>query len=151
LGAYAHQDLPFERLVEELQPERSLSHAPFFQVLFAFQNYSRSIFSLPNLELEDFPFERKFSKFDLSLYVTDRGESFSLYFEYNTDLFDSEAIERMAEHFEQLLGSITSSPDERVSRLQLLTTAERECLLRDWNATDVEHPNDCLPGLFEER
>src|SRR6185295_262126 len=93
LDAFAHQDLPFEKLVEEIQPERSLGHMPLFQVLFALQNAAKSTWKLGSLDLTDFAFDKSTSKLDLSLYVGERAEGLGLSFEYSTDLFDAETIE----------------------------------------------------------
>ena len=123
LEAYAHQDLPFERLVEELQPERSLSYMPLFQVLFAVQNMPKSFLTLPALELQDFSLDRKTSKFDLSLYIGESVKGLTVTFEYNTDLFEAATIARMAEHFQTLLEAIVSNPEQRLADLPLLTAS----------------------------
>jgi amino acid adenylation domain-containing protein len=133
LDAFAHQDLPFEKLVEELQPERSLSHMPVFQVLFALQNAPRSTLSLGALELTEFPFEKKTAKLDLSLYVGETTSGLTLTFEYNTDLFDALTVERMASHFETLLKGIAANPQQRIADLPLLDDQEKQQILVEWN------------------
>ncbi|HXM36670.1 MAG TPA: amino acid adenylation domain-containing protein, partial [Pyrinomonadaceae bacterium] len=152
LEAYAHQDLPFERLVEELQPERSLGNLPLFQVLFVVQNAPKSILTLPDLELEEFSFDRKTAKFDLSLYIGESAAGLTLTFEYNTDLFEKATIARMAGHFQTLLEGIAFNPDQRISDLPLLTPAERQQMLVEWNDTAADYPRDRLAHqLFEQQ
>jgi amino acid adenylation domain-containing protein len=151
LEAYDHQDLPFEKVVEELQPERSLSYAPLFQVLFALQNAPTSDFKLPGLEFESFAFERKTSKFDLSLYASEDAGRVTFSFEYNTDLFDPTTIERMAGHLETLLSEIVADPDQSIADLPLLTVRERQQILTEWNDTNIDYPPQCVHRLFEEQ
>ena len=151
-AAYAHQDLPFEKLVEELQPERSLSYMPLFQVLFALQNMPKSILTLPALELQEFSLDRKTSKFDLSLYIGESVKGLSVTFEYNTDLFEPETIARMGGHFRTLLEGIASNPDQRLADLPLLTPAEQQQMLVEWNDTEADYPRDQLIyQLFEQQ
>ncbi len=152
LGAYAHQDVPFERLVEELQPERSLSHTPLFQALFTLQNHSGGALALPGLSLEALEVEDETAKFDLSLYVTDEPEQQAATIVYNSNLFDAETIGRMAGHFEQLLRAATSDRGQKVLELPLLTVAERRQLLTEFNDTHRALPLDkCVHQLFEEQ
>jgi amino acid adenylation domain-containing protein len=150
LDAYAHQDLPFEKLVEELQPERSLSRMPLFQVLFALQNVPKTQLGLPGLELKEFDFDKKLSKLDLSLYVGETAAGLSLSFEYNTDLFDTETIEQFARHFLALLREIVAQADQPISQLQILTPADRQQILVDWNSARSEaSPIEPIHLLFE--
>ena len=150
LEAYAHQDLPFERLVEELNPERSLSHTPLFQVLLAVQNMPKSFLTLPALELQDFSLDRKTSKFDLSLYIGESVKGPTVTFEYNNDLFEAATIARMAEHFQTLLEAIVSNPEQRIAELPMLSKRERRQLLIEWNDTRTEYPRErCIQELFE--
>ncbi len=152
LGAYGHQDVPFERLVEELQPERSLSHTPLFQVLFTLQNRTDEALELPELSLQPVEFEDGTAKFDLSLYVTDGQGQQAGAIVYNTDLFDAQAIGRMAGHLEQLLWAITSDPEQKIMELSLLAEAERRQLLAEFNDTRRDLPLDkCVHQLFEEQ
>ena len=152
LDAFAHQDLPFEKLVEELQPERSLAHMPLFQTLFALQNFPRSTLRLGSLELSEFSFEKNTSKLDLSLYVGERADGLGLSFEYNTDLFEAATIERLDANFQALLQGIVANPERRVSELPVLTETERTRLLVDWNQTEADFRNDkCIHELFEEQ
>jgi amino acid adenylation domain-containing protein/natural product biosynthesis luciferase-like monooxygenase protein len=152
LGAYAHQDLPFEKLVEELQPVRDLSRQPIFQVLLALQNVPQETLELPGLKLSRVPGEDVTAKFDLSLYLQETDQGLRGHFEYATDLFESSTIERLAGHFETLLEGIVSDADSAISALPLLGEAERHRLLREWNATAADYPADqCLHELFAEQ
>ena len=152
LEAYAHQDLPFEKLVEELRPERSLGHTPIFQVMFGMQNASREKRELPGLEIGAFPVTRTTSHFDLSLDVTEREDDLACSFSYNTDLFEASTVTRIAGHFETLLEAIAANPDEPVWQLSLLREAERRQILYDWNRTEMPFPREKqLQQLFEEQ
>src|ERR1051325_4324234 len=152
LDAFAHQDLPFEKLVEELQPERSLAHMPLFQTMFALQNFPKSTLKLGPLELSEFSFEKNTSKLDLSLYVGERPDGLGLSFEYNTDLFAAATLERMAANFLTLLEGLVAHPEQRISMLPVLTKAERERLLVEGNDTAAEYRGDrCLHELFAEQ
>lgn len=150
LGAYAHQDLPFEKLVEELQPARVMSHAPLFQVMFTLQNAPRPSLELPGLTLAQVELDPGTSMFDLSLSIEETTRGVSGAFEYNTDLFDAATIQRLARHLQTLLGGIAANPRQRVSDLPLLTEAERQLLLSEWNNTSADYPRDrCLHELIE--
>jgi amino acid adenylation domain-containing protein len=155
LGAYAHQDLPFEYLIENLQPERNLSYNPLFQVMFILQNASRSELKLPSLTLSPLKVEKRTAKFDLSLSMEDTESGLTGVFEYNTDLFDSATINRMVEHFCTLLSSIVANRDgayrdRPLSDLPLLTQAEQYQLLVEWNNTQINYPlEQCIHQLFE--
>ncbi len=152
LDAFAHQDLPFDKLVEELQPERSLSHTPMFQALFALQNVPKTTWKLSSLELQEFSYPKRTSKLDLSLYVGERANGLALSFEYSTDLFHAATIEGMASHFQTLLEEIVANPEQRIAELPLLTTQERSQLLIEWNDTEVDSRGDkCIHTLFEEQ
>ncbi len=150
LGAYEHQDVPFEKLVEELQPERSLSHTPLFQVMFALQNTPGQALELQGLRLNPMTSVSKVAKFDLSLFLVERAEGLRGAVEYCTDLFDEATITRMLGHFQTLLEGVIADPDRQLSELPLLTEAERRQLLVEWNDTVAEYPKDkCLHELFE--
>jgi amino acid adenylation domain-containing protein len=151
LGAYANQELPFEKLVDELQPERSLSHAPLFQVMFALQNAPRSEFKLSGLSVRRVRVATKTSKFDLTLFATEIAENLNLTIEYNTDLFEGPRIERMLEHLQTLLQDVVRRPEARIGEFEILTTAERNRLLVDWTQTGDEFPAKCIHELFEEQ
>ena len=118
LGAYAHQDLPFEKLVEELKPIRDLSRQPVFQVLFALQNVPQERFDLPGLTLKSVEGSTRTSKFDLSLYLHEAPQGLWGYFEYATDLFDASTAEQFSDHFQILLKQITANPDRRLAELK---------------------------------
>src|SRR5689334_703632 len=154
LEAYEHQDLPFEKLVEELQPERHLNHSPLFQVLFSLQNNptptSSGEGSKASLkDLENTP-KLGTSKFDLALFTEEAEHTILVGLEYNTDLFEAGTIDRMASHFQTLLTSIIANPDERISSLEMLRLAEREKILHAWNATDAAYQAQAtLHQLFE--
>ena len=142
LEAYAYQDLPFEKLVEELHPERALSHSPLFQVMFHLQNAVTESLSLSGLSMSQLELETQTAKFDLSLSMAESNEGLAGTFNYNTDLFDAASIERIASHFERLLEAAVSNPDEQVSRLQLLSETERDKVLFEWNDTHRDFGED---------
>ncbi|MEH1779521.1 MAG: amino acid adenylation domain-containing protein [Nostoc sp.] len=150
LGAYAHQDLPFEQLVEELQPQRNLSYTPVFQVMFVLQNTPMSVFELPGLTISPLTIDNGSAKFDLTLEITETPQKLFANLEFNTDLFESSTIKRMAGHFQTLLQEIIANPKLRLSELSLLTEAEKRQLLVEWNDTQVNYPQDqCIHQLFE--
>ncbi|MCW5314092.1 amino acid adenylation domain-containing protein [Nostoc sp. KVJ3] len=153
LDAYAHQDIPFEYLVEQLQPERSLSHNPLFQVMIVLQNTegSGTNVSLPGLDIKWLNQTYPFAKFDLTLDICERDEQLHCMWEYATDLFKAETIQRMAGHFEVLLEAITENPQQPISKLPLMTTAEIQ-QLRVWNQTNIDYPqHQTLVTLFEQQ
>ncbi|HVF51447.1 MAG TPA: amino acid adenylation domain-containing protein, partial [Pyrinomonadaceae bacterium] len=149
LGAYAHQDVPFERLVEELQPSRSLSLAPLFQVVFTVQNQQAGHLSLHGTEMEAMQTETETSKFDLRLAAIETENSLTLSMRYSTELFDAARIQRMLEHFECLLESIVADPSARLSELSILSERERRRLLTNWQADSKGFTaHQCLHELF---
>ena len=145
LDAYTHQEMPFEKLVEALQPERNLTHMPIFQTMFILQNNALESFELPGLFANPVSIERNTAKFDLTLEIVDDREKLHGAFEYNSDLFRRESIERMGAHWQNLLAAIVRRPDTPVSRLPLLSPAEQSQLLTAWNQTQTEMPP--LDGL----
>ena len=156
LGAYAHQEVPFEKLVEELQPRRDMSHSPFFQVMFVLENVaqwnSRGTQILSGVTISPFPLGRTTSKFDLTLTIRESMDDWSCLIEYNTDLFDAPTIDRLFTHFQTLLEAAVAQPELRVSELPLLSAAERQQLLVEWNDTEVtgfEHA--CVHEIFEKQ
>ena len=150
LGAYAHQDLPFETLVEALQVERDMSHTPLFQVMFILQNAPAKAQELPGLTLRQLHTHSGTSTFDLTLSVTESLDGLDASVEYNTDLFDAVTITRMLEHFHILLEGIVADPDRRISELPLLAEAERHRMVVEWNDTTASRPLDrCVHQLFE--
>ncbi|HEY7768547.1 amino acid adenylation domain-containing protein [Longimicrobium sp.] len=150
LGAYAHQEVPFEKLVAELQPERSLSHSPLFQVMFTLQDAEGRGSAIPGLNVSGVGAELGNAPFDLSLTLaaTPRGLHGAL--NYNTDLFERGTAERMLGHLERILEQVADDIDVRLSRLNLLGEAERALVLEEWNRTEAEIPSDrCIHELFE--
>jgi amino acid adenylation domain-containing protein len=149
LEAYAYQDLPFEKLVEELQPARDLSHHPVFQVVFALHNLPGETMRLPGLQLRKMRAEATTSKLDLSLYLHETPQGIRGTFEYAAELFDASTIERMEDHFCRLLESVVADPDRPISELDLLGEAERRRVVVEWNATTMAYPQDvCVHELF---
>ncbi|MBD2005419.1 MULTISPECIES: non-ribosomal peptide synthetase [Cyanophyceae] len=161
LGAYAHQDLPFEKLVEELHPERNLNQNPLFQVVFALQNAPMSALELPDLTLSPLQFvDTETTRFNLEFHLweqkennglgVDSSEGISGFVVYSTDLFDAVTINRMLGHFQILLEGIVANPEQRVSELPILNEAELHQLLVEWNNTQVNYPKDLfIHQLFE--
>jgi amino acid adenylation domain-containing protein len=149
LDAYAHQDIPFEKLVEELQPERNLSHSPLFQVMFALQNAPMEPLQLSELNLTPLKYEHVTAKFDLLLSMVETGQGLAGRLEYNTDLFEPATITRMVGHFQTLLEGIVKSPQQPIAELPLLTETESQQLIA-WNNTATDYPVDqCIHQLFE--
>ncbi|WP_373536611.1 amino acid adenylation domain-containing protein [Microcoleus sp.] len=152
MAAYAHQDLPFEKLVEELQPDRELSRNPLFQISFSLQNTPVAALELPGITLGAIDFDSGTAKLDLECNLWEDAGSIQGQFVYSTDLFDRATIARMAEHFQTLLKAIVANPQQRLSDLALLTAPEYQQLLNDWNDTQRDYPqNQCFHQLFEER
>ncbi|WP_341529459.1 amino acid adenylation domain-containing protein [Nostoc sp. UHCC 0302] len=166
LGAYSQQDLPFDKLVEELHPERNLSYHPLFQVVFSLQNAPMSALELPGLVPSFMNIDLNKTRFDLELHLWKCSDDFrSLWganweyseglrgvIVYNTDVFHKATITRMLEHFKTLLSSIVANPEQRIANLPLLSEAEQHQILVEWNNTNVNYPHDkCIHQLFEEQ
>ncbi|MDF5714836.1 MAG: amino acid adenylation domain-containing protein [Rhizonema sp. NSF051] len=149
LDAYAHQDLPFEQLVEELQPERNLSYTPLFQVGFAFLNAPIEELKLPDLSLSPMEVEPETSLFDITVFLRETEQGLTGVFEYNSDVFDTATIERMQGHFQTLLEGIVANSDQHLFDLPILSATEKQQLLVDWNQTSPDHPSICIHQLFE--
>jgi amino acid adenylation domain-containing protein len=150
LGAYAHQDLPFELLVEALQPERNLGRNPLFQVMFALNNVSVPTLKLSGLTLNSLKVETGTMQLDLSLDMVETEQGLSASVEYSTDLFEAATIACILEHFQILLEGIVANPNQRLSDLPLLTQGERQKLLVEWNNTQIDdQQNQCIHELFE--
>lgn len=163
VGAYAHQDVPFEKLVEELHPERQGSRNPLFQVVFALQNAPMEQLKLPGLNLSSFKLETTTARFDLELYLWECADNFrNLWGDgwqqseglrgvlvYNTDLFEQKAIAVMLQHFQTLLAGVVANPDTRLADLPLLSAAEQHQLLVEWNKNQRDYPEQCIHQLFE--
>ncbi|MEU8652144.1 amino acid adenylation domain-containing protein, partial [Streptomyces sp. NPDC048737] len=150
-AAYAHQDLPFERLVEELAPERDLSRTPLFQAMLTPQNLAAEVWSFPGLEAEAVDTGTDAAQFDLTLVLQESGETLRGLLSYSTDLFDRATAERMAGHFQNLLARAVETPTARLSELELLGEADRHQLLVEWNDTAHEMPAESVPALFERQ
>jgi amino acid adenylation domain-containing protein len=148
LEAYAHQDLPFDKLVEVLQPERDLSYTPLFQVMFAWQN-SPQLPAIPHLSLSEFKVDPQIAQFDLSVSIENSAERLITTFEYNTDLFDDATITRMISHYQNLLAGIVVHPQAKLSDLPLLSNQEKQQILIDWNPTLVDYSQVSIQQLFE--
>ncbi|MFP2933504.1 condensation domain-containing protein, partial [Pyxidicoccus sp. 3LG] len=148
LGAFAHQDVPFEKLVEELQPERDRSRPPFFQVMFILQNTPSPATRIAGVTLSPMDADTQTSKFDLSLALTDTPDGFAGAIDYCTDLFDGSTVQRLAGHLQGLLTAAVAAPDRRLRELSLLSGDERR-QLDAWNSTGTTYAVDCLHRLFE--
>ncbi|WP_429794769.1 non-ribosomal peptide synthetase, partial [Brevibacillus borstelensis] len=142
LGAYMHQDVPFELLVEQMVTERSMSHSPLFQVMFALQNTPTTKWEIPNLELSPVGFKTKTSKFDLTLDISETDEGLLCWFEYSTDLFEAETIRRMARHFHNFLEEVVKEPEQPIREVNILDQEERDQLLHEWNRTEMPYGVD---------
>ncbi len=149
LEAYAHQDLPFEMLVEAIQPARDMSRPPLFQVMFVLQNAPGGALSLPGLTLSALETASGTAKFDLTLSAQETPEGLSLVVEYNADVFTATTAARLLGHFQTLLAEIVTAPDRPVAALPLLDPAERQQALTTWNATRTDFPADaCFHQCF---
>ncbi|HSK77695.1 MAG TPA: amino acid adenylation domain-containing protein [Thermoanaerobaculia bacterium] len=149
LEAYTHQDLPFEQIVEEVKPERHLSHNPIFQVMLVLHHAAGGRLSLPGLAVSAPSLDNRTARFDLLLSLAETGDGLAGFLEYNTDLFDPATARRMAGHLRNLIGGALADPGARVDSLPMLADEERRQLLVEWNATDLAFPRACLHDLFE--
>jgi surfactin family lipopeptide synthetase A len=152
LEVYRHRSVPFEQVVQHLQPDRNLAYSPLFQVMINWRDRDLQLpfIGLEGLSVEPLLAESRTSKNDLTLFVTDGGDEIHLEIEYNTDLFDAERIRRMSQHLRVLLEGALRNPGEHLSRLPLLTPQEKHQLLVDWNATERDYPRDTpLATLIE--
>ncbi|GAA1973185.1 non-ribosomal peptide synthetase [Kitasatospora viridis] len=150
--AYAHQDLPFERVVDELRPERDLSRNPLFQVMFDLLHAPQSPPELDGLGIEQLGTDWQVAKFDLTVSLGERADgSLECLFEYSTALFDRSTVRRMADHYLRLLRSALDAPDTRVGELAMVTDPERRQLLDDWSGRPAERPRRCVPELVAAR
>jgi amino acid adenylation domain-containing protein len=151
-AATDHQEVPFEKIVEEFQQVRDLSRNPLFQVMFAFQTFAAPNLNLAGLTTEIVDVDTGTSKFDLTLSLAEHDGNLCGFFEYNTDLFDQSTVERMIGHFQNLLDAIVVDPDQSIAVLPILTEAERHQILVEWNDTAADYPRDkCIHQLFEEQ
>jgi amino acid adenylation domain-containing protein len=152
LGAYAHQDVPFEMLVEELQPERDMSRSPLFQIMFSLQNTPGEELELPGLKLSHAGAESAAAMFDLTLSLEEKHGAISGSLNYNTDLYDRGTILRILSSFKLLLEGFVAHPDQSISSVPLLSPAELHQLLHLWNDTAAPFSQHlCLHQLFEQQ
>ncbi len=150
LEAYDHQDLPFERLVEALQPDRDPGRNPLFQVMFAVQNAPFEGFTLPGLTVTPFASKIVQTRFDLECYIREIENGLTLLFVYNTDLFDAGTIARMSQHFQRIMEEIGRNPEKRLSEFSLLDERDQRIQLVDWNETVTAYPLETtVPSFFE--
>ncbi|GGM06075.1 non-ribosomal peptide synthetase [Dactylosporangium sucinum] len=147
LAAFSHADVPFERVVEAVNPERSLARNPLFQVMVAFQHVPGELPGLPGLDTEPVPVDTGVAQFDLGIVVTE-DDGLRGVVEYSADLFDRPTVVALAERFVRLLDAAVTAPRRRVSELDVLSPAERAALAADWQGTDAPRPASTLPELF---
>ncbi len=151
LEAYQHQEMPFEKLVEEIQPLRDLSRAPLFQVMFVFQNLPQKNYELPGISIEQIPLKSETANYDLSLVVMQNEEGLHLEMEYNSDLFYESTIKRMLEYFNGILLEIIRKPEKKIDEIEILSEEEKEKIIVEWNKTEKVFPeNKTVHKLFEE-
>ncbi len=152
LDAYQHQDLPFEKLVDELSPQRDMSRAPLFQIKLVLHNTPREQLSLGSLRLESFGLESKNIKLDLNLMFEERADQLMGALNYSTDLFDPRTAHAIVEHLRVLLEAAAADPTRPVGQLPLMSEADRQQLLFVWNDTELDYgPPDCVQVLFEQQ
>ncbi|MTJ08953.1 non-ribosomal peptide synthetase [Anabaena sp. UHCC 0204] len=152
LAAYNHQDIPFEQIVDAVKVERSLSHYPLFQVMFILQNTPNESLELPDVTLTPLTLGKETTNFDLTLDIEPTEKGLVATWEYNSDLFADVTITRMLCHFENILTAILANPQLQINHISLLTEAERNQILFDWNNTQIEYPQEkCIHQLFEKQ
>ncbi|PEP80278.1 condensation domain-containing protein, partial [Bacillus pseudomycoides] len=152
LKAQEYQDVPFEKVVEVLQPERNASNSPIFQTMFTLQTHSRKLPKILDHSLEPIPSYMAVAKFDLTVVMEETEEGLQVAFEYNTDLFNASTINRMAKHFEPWLSEVMDSPQKSIGSLKLMSKGEEKQLLKEWNDTRVEYPTESIiQELFEQQ
>ncbi|MEM1366730.1 MAG: amino acid adenylation domain-containing protein, partial [Cyanobacteria bacterium P01_H01_bin.15] len=150
LDGFAHQEVPFEQVVDALGLERQLSHNALFQVMFILHNTPESGVSLGDLQVSALELPHSAARFDLSLDMYETADSLTGVFEYNTDLFSANIIEQLVKHFERLLSGIAENPNQAIATIPLLTIDERQ-RLQQWNDTGISIPSICAQQLFEEQ
>ena len=151
LDAYNHQDMPLEKILDELHIERNVSYTPLFQVMFVLQNAPMKSLELPGLTLEQLDIDSGTAKFDLSLSVEETSDHLIGSLEYNTDIFDTSSIERLQKHLQHLLTQIVANPERPVTYLDILTPAEQHQILVEWNATTVDSHEATILSLFDNQ
>lgn len=150
LDAYEHQQVPFEQIIETLQPDRSLSYSPLFQVMLVLQNNAKVEIDLPGISINSVESQRCIAKYDLTLNIFESEKALVLEWQYNTDLFNASTIEQMAGHFDCLVSSLTSAPEQDVFKTKMLSEAEEHQQLVLWNNTSTNYVHDkCIHELFE--
>ncbi|MFN0056087.1 MAG: non-ribosomal peptide synthetase [Planctomycetales bacterium] len=150
LAAFAHQELPFEKLIEELKPERSLGRTPLFEAMLVLRNTPQSPLELPGLRATRLDYETRTAKFDLTLELQPDGAGLAGGLEYATDLFQPATIGRLVDSLHVLLAGIVAEPECPISQLPLLTAVERQQIVVEWNRTTTDYPRDrCIHELFE--
>ncbi|HET9916460.1 MAG TPA: amino acid adenylation domain-containing protein, partial [Candidatus Binatia bacterium] len=152
LDAYAHEDLPFEMLVEKLNPERAINQNPAFQVTFVLQNFPKAPLEFSDVTAVEMDIDPGIARFDLHVFMTEEDNGLKGYFEFNTDLFNATTIERMIGHYQTLLEGIVTNPNQTLSEIPLLTEAEKHQLIVEPNDTKTDYPKDkCIHQLLEEQ
>ncbi len=152
LGAQQHQDIPFEQVVEAVQPERSLAHSPLFQVMFAWQNAPRGELDLVGLTTMGLEMaSHRVARFDLTVSLWESGERIAGGVEYATALYEKATIERYMEYWRRMLEGMVAGSGQMVDCLELLSEGERNQLLYEWNQTDAAYPQKCVHELFEDQ
>ncbi len=155
LGAFAHQDIPFEMLVDAIQPERDMSHSPLFQVMFILQNAQQrdASSSSSDLTLEQLDVDSGTSTFDITISATEQPGGLDLSIEYNTDLFDRSTIDRFLDHFLVILEAAIEDPECSCALLPVMSVSEQSKILAEWNNTTIVFPDRCLtfPEVFERQ
>lgn len=150
LAAYDHQDLPFEKLVEDMQLARDMSHSPLFQVVFVLQSTPLPVITSPDVTLTPLEIDSQIAQFDLTLELYESEGGIRGSFQYNTDLFAPATIARLETHWQTLLAAITTDPQKAIDHYPLLTKDEYNTVVRTWNATEKPYEGDlCLHQLFE--
>jgi amino acid adenylation domain-containing protein len=151
LDGYDHQDLPFEKLVEELQPERALSYNPIFQVMFVLHNATGAAAQLPNVTVTPLDVDTGTSKFDLALSLVEEADGMTGYLEYNIDLFAEETMWRLWQHFQTLLTNIAANPNQPIAAFSLMEEDEQQQVVVGWNETTAVYPNQPIQQRFEQQ
>lgn len=152
IGAFVHQNLPFEKLVEELNLQRNLSFTPLFQVAIVLQNTPGERFNLPGIDVNRLTLKRETAQFDITLSIYPFKGDYQAHIGYNTDIFDASTIKRFLTYYNHILNIVSNNPDIRLSDISLLDEDEKRVILDDWNDTDADFPDDkCLHQLFESQ
>lgn len=152
IEAYENQDIPFEKVVDAAAPKRELSHTPIFQAMIVLQNTPAPRLEFSGIDLEFLEFESKFSKFDITLHVNLLEDELKCVFEYNSDLFKHDTIERLANHLKVLVDDVLECPERKIKDLSILNNSEKQQVLFDWNNTSIDYPKDiCVHQLFEKQ